>query len=188
MSRVDYVYLIVDASNSMRGSKIGTVNDAINNILFRLRKIGISNNIDIKMILMTYADNVVWSNIFPVTLDTFKFNDLTVIGNRSNLSEAYKELKEKLNKQSASKSFQDNATTIILFTDGLATDLFEDELKELKKNKVFASSNRIGVTFNDDLSKEFALQVLAGFVSAQSNVVVDDFNLLNRLLFEKYKR
>ena len=100
MSRIDYFYFMVDVSNSMSGRKIGAVNDALNNIVFRLKKIMRSQGVSANIILLTYADNVRWSNVLPESVDSFVFTDLNVEGTASNLGLALSELDSKLKRQS----------------------------------------------------------------------------------------
>lgn len=187
MARVDYVYIIVDNSNSMIGNKIGAVNDAINNILFRLRKIQASNEVCIQMIQMSFAKSVVWSNVFPVPLNQFTYSDLYTSENESNMGAAFEELYEKLEKQYEVTSNKDSETTILLFSDCLYSDDISEGLNKLRRNFIFNSANRIGITFNDELSLDLAENLLIEFVSGNDNIVVEDFSKLNRLLFEKYR-
>lgn len=187
MARTDYVYIIVDNSNSMVGNKIGAVNDAINNILFRLKKIQAGNDVSIQMIQMSFAENVVWSNVFPVPLNQFTFTDLYTAETESNLGKALKELSEKLEKQHEAISTKDSETTILLFSDCLYSDDACAGLAILRENPVFKSANRIGISFQDVLSEDLAERFLRDFVSGGDNIVMDDFGKLSRLLFEKYR-
>ena len=187
MARVDYVYVIVDSSNSMIGNKIGSVNDAINNILFRLRKIQAKNDVSIQMIQMSFAKNVVWSNVFPVPLDQFVFSDIYTSEDESNMGADFVELFNKLEEQHEAMALKDSETTILLFSDCLYSDDAYAGLSLLRDNPIFNNSNRIGVTFNDELSEDLAKKILSDFVSGEENIVVDDFGKLNKSLFEKYR-
>lgn len=185
MGRTDYIYFIIDISNSMQGAKIGAVNDAINNIVHGLKKVVNSMEIDIKLIVMTFAENTKWSGILPVSLDSFLFEDLIVEENSSNLGQALSELNDKLQKQ---ETVQDSygKTIIILFSDGLATDDYKEPINKLNANKLFRKSDRIVYTYGTkiyDLIKE----PLCMFAGNEENVIVDDFLSLNKMLFEKYR-
>jgi uncharacterized protein YegL len=187
MARTDYVYIIVDNSNSMTGNKIGAVNDAINNILFRLKKIQAGNDVSIQMILMSFAERVVWSNVFPVPLNQFAFTDLYTAESESNLGNALKELSGKLEKQYEVTSTKGSETTILLFSDCLYSDDAYEGLSILKENPVFKLANRIGISFHDAISEDLAEKFLKDYVSGSDNIVIDDFGKLSRLLFEKYR-
>ena len=94
-------------------------------------------------------------------------------------------LDEKLQKQ---KAVYDTTgeTTIILFSDGLATDDYEVQMKILNDNEMFVNSNRIAFTYGSDIF-DLIKKTLCTFVSSENNVIVDDFISLNKLLFEHYR-
>ena len=58
MGAVDYYYLIIDVSDSMHGNKIGAVNDAVNNMIFRLKRVKMAKDITLKVVSLTYSDEV----------------------------------------------------------------------------------------------------------------------------------
>lgn len=185
MVRTDYIYFVVDVSNSMKGLKLGSVNDAINNIVHRLKRAVNSLNIEIMMVVLTFSDRVRWSSILPQSINSFIFEDLVVEASESNLGLALGELNEKLQKQ---KVVYDTTgeTTIILFSDGLATDDYEVQMKKLNDNEVFVNSNRIAFTYGSDVF-DLIKKPLCTFVGNEDNVIVDDFISLNNNLFEHYR-
>lgn len=186
MGRTDYIYFIIDNSNSMSGFKLGAVNDAITNIIHRLKKVMNNKDICLKVIVMTFSDVVSWSNIIPVELNNFVFSDLHIGGLQTKIGEAYRELSEKLFRQEVAEGDSTDETTIILFSDGISTDSYEDELQELKQNSIFSKSNRIAFTFNG-FAKEVSVSLLGDFVSQETNIIIEDFVTLNKMIFEKYR-
>lgn len=187
MEKVDYFYFVVDVSGSMRGRKIGSVNDAVNNIIHRLRRFVKNRRLTAKIIMLAYADEPRWSNFIPVNVTSFAFNDLQPEGEASHLGKALEELDRKLSRQGNTDSEKGRSTTIIFFTDGLSTDDLQGSVDILAKNEIFCNSNRIGVTFNDELSRDIAEENLIMLVNKSDNIIADDFVKLNRMLFEKYK-
>lgn len=187
MDRIDYFYFIIDVSKSMAGRKIGAVNDAVNNIVYRLKRFVGSRDLTFKIVSMTYADKPFWSNSIPVEVNVFVFSDLLTIGTESNLGVALTELNEKLLRQGEVDNEKGTSTTIVLFSDGLSTDDIGAPLEVLKNNVMFNNANRIAVTFDDELSKDIAFEELGTFVNKEENIVVDDFVKLNKMLFEKYR-
>lgn len=185
MKRTDYIYFVIDVSNSMQGAKLGSVNDAINNIVHRLKKVVNSMNIDIKLVVMTFAENVRWSSILPISLNSFVFEDLLVEASESGLGQALEELNEKLLKQEVVQDSM-GETTLILFSDGLATDDYEEQIKKLERNNVFLNSNRIAFTYGSAIY-ELIKEPLCEFAGKEENVIIDDFLSLNRILFERYR-
>ena len=186
MDRIDYFYFIIDVSKSMANRKIGSVNDSVNNIVYMLKKLASSDGIKARIVTMTYADKPQWSNLIPVEVSTFVFSDLLTIGSESNLGAALSELNEKLNRQSEVDKEKGASTTIVLFSDGLSTDDISAPVEVLNKNEMFTNSNRICVTFSDELSKDIALEEFALLVNKRENIIVDDFVQLNKMLLEKY--
>ncbi len=187
MSRIDYFYFMVDVSNSMSGRKIGAVNDALNNIVFRLKKIMRSQGVSANIILLTYADNVRWSNVLPESVDSFVFTDLNVEGTASNLGLALSELDSKLKRQSEARGDEDYVTTIVLFSDGLSTDEYKDKLEILNQNVLYNASNRIGVTFKSDLLADISLKMFKDFCNSEENIIIDSFQQLNQAIFNMYR-
>lgn len=187
MERIDYFYFVVDVSGSMAGRKIGAVNDAINNIVYRLKRFVNSRNLHSKVTMLSYADFPRWSNYIPVDVNAVAFGDLQLEGEDSNLGKALVELNSKLSRQGQTDSMNGSSTTIIFLTDGLVTDEPDDALKELEKNSVFCNSNRIGVTFNDERKGNIAKDYLRLLVNKAENIIVDDFVKLNKVIFDKYR-
>ena len=185
MERTDYIYFIVDVSNSMQGVKAGSVNDAIHNIIHQLKKVMNRLRIEIKIVVMTFAKEIRWSGIFPVSLNSFVFEDFVVEARESRMGQALKELNDKLQKQEEVQN-GNGETTIILFSDGLATDDYIDRIEELNANKVFMNSNRIVFTYGSEIF-DFIKEPLCLFAGKEENVIVDDFLLLNKMLFGKYR-
>lgn len=188
MGRTDYLYLLVDVSKSMEGRKIGAVNDSINGIVYRLRKIAIRNNVTIRIILMTFDSSVRWSNIVPIDINKFSFTDLIITEEMPGdcFGAAMKELLEKIEKQ-AEVTEDNSRTTMVLFTDGLFTESYSEKLANLLKNQLFKKANRIAFTFEDSLSLDIAKKNLVEFTGCSDFLIVEDFNKLNQLLFENYK-
>ena len=186
MDRIDYFYFVIDVSRSMCGRKIGAVNDEVNNIVHRLKRFVGSRTVTAKMVVMTYANIPQWSNFVPVDVSSFCFSDIQIEGEESNLGKALLELNEKMLRQGDTDPEKGASTTIVIFSDGLSTDELQDSIRELHENLVFNNSTRIGVTFEDELSKDIAIDCLKLLVNKTDNIIVEDFILLNKILFEKY--
>ena len=187
METVDYFYLIIDTSESMRGNKIGSVNDAINNMVFRLKRIKASKNITPKIIVLTFSDEVCWSTIFPVDVSSFSFVDPVVHGRASKLSNALMELDTKLMRQAEAPVSTNSNTTIVFFTDGLITDDWTGALETIRKNQTFQRARKIAVTFEDEVSVDIAVDNLRVLLGSEKNIIIDDFVEFNRIIFEQYK-
>ena len=184
---VDYYYLIIDVSDSMHGNKIGAVNDAVNNMIFRLKRVKMAKDITLKVVSLTYSDEVNWSTPFPVDVTSFTYSDPTVHGKASNMGKVLDELDAKLKRQAEASVSVTTNTTIIFFTDGLMTDDWSASLEKIKNNDTFQKSNKIAVTFGDELSIDIAKENLSVLLGGEKNIVIDNFVELNRVIFEQYK-
>lgn len=187
MGTVDYYYLIIDVSDSMQGNKIGSVNDAVNNLIFRLRRVTMSKDIMPKVVSLTYSDEVNWSTPFPVDVTSFTYSDPVVQGKASIMGKVLDELDVKLKRQAEASVSGGVNTTIIFFTDGLITDDWSNSLDKIKTNDTFQQANKIAVTFGDELSLNIAKENLSMLLGGEKNIVVDNFVELNRVIFEQYK-
>ncbi|MCI8306589.1 MAG: VWA domain-containing protein [Lachnospiraceae bacterium] len=186
MGRTDYIYFIIDVSNSMRGAKLGSVNDAIHNTIHRLKKVVNNSALDIKLVVMTFAKDVTWSGVLPVSLNAFVFEDLCVEACESAFGKALGELDEKLLRQEAVWS-QAGETTILLFSDGLSTDDYDSQIKKLYRNKIFMEANRIAFTYGSAIYN-LIKEPLCAFAGKESNIVIDDFITLDKMLLERYRQ
>lgn len=187
MKRTDYLYLLADVSNSMSGPRLGAVNDAINNIVYRFRKVLSNNEIQLKMMLMHFSKNITWSNAMPVPLDSFVFSDLQVEDRFTNIGAAFEELHQKLLKQFSVERKSDAETTIVLFTDGLPTDDYKNPQCQLNGNPVFLNANRIVFAFHNGC-EDMIEDIFAEFASGADSIIYEDFVGLNKMLFEKYRQ
>ncbi len=187
MGAVDYYYLIIDVSDSMHGNKIGAVNDAVNNMIFRLKRVKMAKDITLKVVSLTYSDEVNWSTPFPVDVTSFTYSDPEVHGKASNMGKVLEELDAKLKRQAEASVSVTTNTTIIFFTDGLMTDDWSASLEKIKNNDTFQKSNKIAVTFGDELSIDIAKENLSVLLGGEKNIVIDNFVELNRVIFEQYK-
>jgi len=187
VGEVDYYYLIIDVSDSMQGNKIGSVNDAINNMIFRLKRVKMAKDITPKVVSLTYSDEVNWSTPFPVDVTSFTYSDPAVHGKASNIGKVLDELDAKLKRQAEASVSAETKTTIIFFTDGLITDDWVESLDKIKSNETFQKANKIAVTFGDELSVDIAKENLSVLLGGEKNIVIDNFVELNRVIFEQYK-
>lgn len=187
MDRIDYFYFIVDTSASMSGRKIGAVNDAINNIIRRLKRFVASKDVQFKIILLSFDDKPKWSNIIPIDINSFSFMDLSTGGEATNLGKALEALSDKLERQGETDVNMGSSTTIIFFSDGLITDEINNPLNRLNSMSVYRNTNRIAVAFDDEISKDFAEDYFGLIVNKRENIVIDNFVKLNKMLFEKYR-
>jgi len=149
------LFFVVDTSGSMSGSKIGTVNTTIHEILPELKDISEENaDAQIKIAALQFSSGAQWLYDKPIEADSFHWNDLNA-GGITDFGEACKMLNQKL---SRSAFMQDTvgsyAPVIILLSDGEPTDNYKKELDNLKTNNWFKAAIKIAIAIGDDANQE----------------------------------
>jgi uncharacterized protein YegL len=144
------LFFVIDTSGSMKGSKIGSVNDAIVNVLPILDDISSTNpDAEIRVAALEFSSGTKWLYDEPKLASDFKWQDVEASGLTS-LGEACVELNNKLSRsgfmKTASGSF---APAIILLSDGGPTDDYESGLNKLKSNNWFKAAIKIAIAIGE---------------------------------------
>ena len=134
--KVMTLFYVVDTSGSMCGSKIGSVNSAMEEaITSDLPEISAANDdAEIKVAIMQFSSGCSWitPQSGPIAIGDVIWNDLNA-GGVTDLGAACKELDKKLSRNEYLNSQTGAyAPVILLFSDGGPTDNWEKELKQLK--------------------------------------------------------
>ena len=148
------LFFVVDTSSSMAGTKIGTVNTAIREVLPELNSISADNaDAGIQMACLAFSNDSSWC-ITPAPVASVSWRDLNAEGMTA-MGKAFKELNSKLSRsqylQSPTGCY---APVIFLMSDGCPTDDYKSGLKELKDNKWFQYAIRVAVAIGDDADKD----------------------------------
>lgn len=181
--RVMTLFYVVDASGSMSGTKIGTVNNAMEEaIQSDLKEISAANDdAEIKVAILKFSTDSEWitPSSGPVSIEELFWNDLPA-GGLTDLGHACKELNQKLSRTEYLKSQTGAyAPVILLFSDGGPTDDWQSGLRELKQNNWFKHAIKIAIAIGKDADK----RVLAEFTGTPEAVItVDDKNTLKALI------
>ncbi len=124
--RTMVLFFVVDTSGSMNGSKMGTVNVAIEEIVPELREISESNaDAQIKIATLTFSRGAKWINDYPIPAENFRWDYLKA-ESVTDLGAAYLELDKKLSRNEfMSDSTGSFAPAIFLLSDGEPTDDYE---------------------------------------------------------------
>ena len=152
--RTMVLFFVVDTSGSMHGSKIGTVNSAIEEIVPELKDIS-ENNADaqIKVATLSFSTGAQWVQSEPVAAENFRWDYLDANG-VTDLGEACRQLNEKLSRNAfmsdATGSF---APAIFLMSDGEPTDNYKRGLDILKQNNWFKKAIKVAIAIGDDANK-----------------------------------
>lgn len=166
--RTMVLFFVVDVSGSMYGSKIGTVNTAIEEIVPELKDISETNaDAQIKVATLTFSVGASWITPQPIEAENFRWNYLDASGG-TDLGAACLKLNEKLDK----KEFMSDATgsfapAIFLLSDGVPTDDYNSGLRILKQNNWFKKAIKVAIAIGDDADHN----VLAEFTGNSEAVI-----------------
>ncbi len=153
------LFFLVDTSGSMSGTKIGTLNTTMEELLPELRGLGGATT-DIKLAVMTFSDGFEWITKEPISVDDYQYWTRLKAEGLTDLGEAFTELSKKLSrKEFLSSPSLSYAPVIFLLTDGYATDDAYSGLEKLKNNKWYKYGLKvalgIGDKFDEELLKKF---------------------------------
>ena len=132
-----FLYFLIDTSGSMDGAKIESVNDTMENVVSELKLH--SNDIDIFVNVLSFSRKSKWMFKQPTQIDEFVWNPLVASGMTS-LGNACKQLAKNIEKHVV----QDEVT-IVLLSDGLPTDDFDEGLDKLADCLYKKKANRYAI-------------------------------------------
>lgn len=172
--RAMIVIFIIDISGSMKGARIGAVNDAIRNVLPELKKREKGNtSAEIRVAIMEFSNNAHWRTLMPEPVSTFRYVDIIDVYGGTNYGKAFEKLNEKLSADQFMSSTAGAYTPLIVFmTDGKPSDmgLYRETLDELKQNKWFRYSTRVGIAIEEGALSDDCKRVLTEFTDNEKNV------------------
>ena len=143
------LFFVIDTSGSMAGTKIGSVNTAIREVIPELQDIG-GSDVDLKIAVLTFANGHKWLYPVPIPVDTFQWNNLNANG-CTDLGSALKELSAKMSKDVFLNAPSGSvAPAIFLMSDGEATDDYDGGIDVIKKNNWYKYAIRVAVAIGDD--------------------------------------
>ena len=149
------LFFLVDTSGSMYGTKIGTVNTAIEEIIPELKDLSENNaDAEIKIATLAFSTGAKWINSQPISAENFKWDHLEAMGS-TDLGEACKQLNEKLSKNAfMSEATGSFAPAIFLLSDGDPTDNYKYGLDKLKENNWYKKAIKVAIAIGDDVNKD----------------------------------
>lgn len=146
--KVMTLFYLVDTSGSMCGSRIGTVNAAMEECIPLLKEVAQANDdAEIKVAILAFSSGHYWITPAsgPVGLEDIIWNDLPAMG-MTEFGGALYELDKKLSRNEYLKSQTGAyAPVILLLSDGGPTDDWEVALKKIKQNNWFKHAIKIAI-------------------------------------------
>lgn len=175
------LFFMIDTSGSMEGKKVGSVNDAIENVLPIIGEISDENpDAEIRVAALEFSTDTRWLYDEPKEGKDFIWQPVQAEGLTS-LGEACRELNKKLSRNGGFMSSPSGcyAPAIILLSDGGPTDDFESGLKAVQANNWFKSAIKIAIAIGDDAD----IDVLKQFTGSSEAVIkVHNIEALKKMI------
>lgn len=172
--KVMTLFYLVDTSSSMRGSRIGTLNAAMEESIPLLKEVAVANDdAEIRVAILQFSSGCQWitPETGPVMIDELSWNDLPAEG-ITDFGAALLELDRKLSRNAFLKSQTGAyAPVILLISDGAPTDNWEKGLNQIKNNNWFRHAIKIAIDIESGAEKS----VLEAF-TGNSEAILDAKN------------
>ena len=153
------IFFLIDVSGSMKGTKIGSLNGTMEELLPSLIGVGEAST-DVKIAVMKFSTDVEWVTPEPVRIEEYQYWNRLEADGLTFMGDAFMELSRKLSRSSflnsPSISF---APVIFLLSDGSPNDDWKKGLDTLKQNRWFQHGLKIalgiGSKVNMDVLRAF---------------------------------
>ena len=153
------IFFLIDVSGSMKGTKTGSLNSTMEELLPSLIGVGEAST-DVKIAIMKFSTDVEWVTPEPVRIEEYQYWNRLEAEGLTFMGDAFLELSRKLSRSSflnsPSISF---APVIFLLSDGSPNDDWKKGLETLKQNKWFQHGLKIalgiGSKVNMDVLRAF---------------------------------
>lgn len=184
VKRAMVVFFVVDVSGSMRGARIGAVNDAIRNLLPELKKKEATNtSAQIKIAILEFSGRAQWKTPSPQPVSDFIFHDIEVSqSGGTNYGAAFEQLNEKMSSKEFLNSASGSYTPLVIFlTDGKPSDigLYPEQLEKLRHNTWFNYATKVAIAIEKDAADPACRKALIAFTGNEKMVLeAKDTNIL----------
>lgn len=153
------IFFLIDVSGSMKGTKIGSLNGTMEELLPSLVGVGEAST-EVKIAIMKFSTDVSWVTPEPVKIEEYQYWNRLEAEGLTFMGDAFTELSRKLSRSSflnsPSISF---APVIFLLSDGSPNDDWKKGLATLQQNKWFQHGLKIalgiGSKVNMDVLRAF---------------------------------
>ena len=148
------IFFLIDVSGSMKGTKIGSLNGTMEELLPSLIGVGEAST-DVKIAIMKFSTDVEWVTPEPVRIEEYQYWNRLEAEGLTFMGDAFMELSRKLSRStflnSPSLSF---APVIFLLSDGSPNDDWKKGLETLKQNKWFQHGLKIALAIGSNVDME----------------------------------
>ena len=153
------IFFLIDVSGSMKGTKIGSLNSTMEELLPSLIGVGEAST-DVKIAVMKFSTQVEWVTPEPVRIEDYQYWNRLEAEGLTFMGDAFMELSRKLSRSSfLSSPSLSYAPVIFLLSDGSPNDDWKKGLNTLRENRWFQYGLKIalgiGSSVNMDVLREF---------------------------------
>lgn len=179
-----HFFWLLDASTSMQGEKVQSLNFAVASAIPEMRRVAAMHpEANVLVRVLKFATDVEWVVAEPVPIAQFKWRDIEADGETS-MGLAFSVVCDELDKLDASRRYFPPA--LLLVTDGHPTDEekdFEKALHRLLAHKFGASATRLAIAIGSDVGPE-GMECLNKFIDNPDikPIAVTDLAALPRLM------
>ncbi len=153
------IFFLIDVSKSMKGTKIGSLNSTMEELLPALIGVGEAST-DVKIAVMKFSTQVAWVTPEPVKIEDYQYWNRLEPEGLTFMGDAFLELSKKLSRNSFLNSPSlSYAPVIFLLSDGTPNDNWQKGLKTLQENKWFQYGLKIAL----GIGSEVDMDVLRAF-------------------------
>ncbi len=153
------IFFLIDVSKSMKGTKIGSLNSTMEELLPALVGVGEAST-DVKIAVMKFSTKVDWVTPEPVKIEDYQYWNRLEPEGLTFMGDAFLELSRKLSRNSFLNSPSlSYAPVIFLLSDGTPNDNWQKGLETLKENKWFQYGLKIAL----GIGSEVDMDVLRAF-------------------------
>ncbi len=148
------IFFLIDVSGSMKGTKIGSLNGTMEELLPSLIGVGEAST-DVKIAIMKFSTDVEWVTPEPVRIEEYQYWNRLEAEGLTFMGDAFLELSRKLSRSSflnsPSISF---APVIFLLSDGSPNDDWKKGLETLQQNKWFQYGLKIALGIGSQVNMD----------------------------------
>ena len=171
-----FIIFLIDCSGSMEGKILGSIKNMMEEISCD------NDNSNTKILVAQIAEDIQWLNENPAAIQNFAHWRKLSGGSVSNLGLAFSKLSQKLMNYEQNL-FVDNVEniTFILFSDGMATDHYEEGIAQLKAVDLFREAKRYAIN-PGGISDESVLMDFTGSQNHIYNMNDRDISTIEKIL------
>lgn len=177
------IIYVIDASGSMSGEKIASVNEAMHETIEVLKEVSDKNpDAQVKIAALSFSSDAEWvtNKNGLEDMEDFFWNDIQA-GGVTDLGAALDELDKKLSRNAFLVSDTGFCIPVIIFmSDGAPTDDWERSLTKIKDgNKWYKNATKIAIAVGEDADKDVLAKVVGNI---EAVITVTDVELLKKLI------